>query len=360
MLLHDLAAKAAKASMVSCAWLALLSTGPAFAQPPADFSALAREQGPAVVAIMTRQQAEELALPPLLPEFFRRFGERELQEQSRLALGSGFVISPEGHIVTANHVVESAAEIRVTFANGSSVAAQLVGRDPPTDLAVLKIEPPRRLSVVRWGDSDAIEPGAWTVAIGSPFGLGGTVTVGVLSAHSRDLRIGKVGDLLQTDASINRGNSGGPLFNAGGEVIGVNTAILSPTGGHIGIGFAVPSNTARRVAQELIEIGAVQRGYLGAVVLSVTPATARALNLGQRRGALVARVQAGSPAARAGLQRGDLITQLGGDEIDSARTLTRMMRDRRPGARLPAVVWRRGRERSFTIVLGEHAPSNVP
>src|SRR5690606_7248616 len=265
--------------------LALLPLPVAAQQTPVDFTAIVKEKSPAVVAITTRQRAEEQeqqALPEDLPfrEFFRRYFEERpgspIPRRSRQALGSGFVISSDGHIITNNHVVENADEINVVFGQNSPVSARLVGRDPATDIAVLKVDPQPNMTVATWGDSDAAEPGSWAIAIGSPFGLGGTVTVGVVSARSRDIRSGPYDDYIQTDASINRGNSGGPLFNARGEVIGVNTAIFSPAGINIGIGFAVPSKTAQNVAEQLIRTGRVERGDVGLRLQDITPALADA------------------------------------------------------------------------------------
>lgn len=244
---------------------------------PNDFTAIVREKIPAVVAITTKQIIQDQAT---LGDFLSPFGSPGLgpaQPQVREALGSGFVISPEGYIVTNNHVVADAGEIHVVFSDKETLPAQLVGRDPATDLAVLKIDPRSNMTTTAWGDSDAVQPGAWTIAIGSPFGLGGTVTVGVLSARSRDINAGPYDDFLQTDASINRGNSGGPLFNARGEVIGVNTAIVSPTGGSIGIGFAVPSRTARNVVDQLIRTGRIERGFIGVRLQEITPSMPRRL-----------------------------------------------------------------------------------
>jgi serine protease Do len=291
---------------------------------PGDFTGIVREKIPAVVAITTRQFIEDQTNSMPFGDFFGPFGGSggpgPVQPQVREALGSGFVISQDGYIVTNNHVVQQASEIHVVFSDKETSPAQLVGRDPATDIAVLKIDPRPNLTPVVWGDSDAVEPGAWTIAIGSPFGLGGTVTVGVLSARSRDIQVGPYDDFLQTDASVNQGNSGGPLFNTRGEVIGVNTAIVSPTGGSIGIGFAVPSRTARTVVDQLIRTGRIERGFIGVRLQEITPAIAEALGMPGSEGALVASVEPGGPAEKAGVQSGDVITRFNGKEIKSARS----------------------------------------
>jgi serine protease Do len=265
------------------------------------------------------------------------------------------VISAEGHVVTNNHVIENAREVQVVFPDKTTASARLVGRDPSTDIAVLKIEPRPNMAVARWGNSDAVEPGAWVIAIGSPFGLGGTVTVGVLSARSRDIKAGLYDDFLQTDASINQGNSGGPLFNTTGEVIGVNTAIFSPVGANVGIGFAVPSRTAEAVAEQLIRSGRVDRGYLGVRLQEVTPALAQALRLRESKGALVASVEPGSPAEKAGVRTGDVITAYGGRTIDSPRDLTRAAAAQKPGTQASLTVQRGGGARELTVALGQRS-----
>lgn len=339
---------------------------PAMAQQaatPPDFSGIVREKLPAVVAIRTQQMVEEqggaLTDDSPLGEFLRRYygdNGRPRQER-RSSLGSGFVINSDGHIITNNHVIEDASEIRVVFSDQTTVEAKLVGRDPATDIAVLKIEPRPNMTVVTWGDSDKMEPGAWTIAIGSPFGLGGTVTVGVLSARSRDIQSGLYDDFLQTDASINRGNSGGPLFNASGEVIGVNTAIFSPIGANIGIGFAVPSRTAQAVAEQLIQTGRVERGYIGLRLQELTPSLAQALGRADSKGVLVASVEPRGPAEAAGIKTGDVITQVNGQDVEGPRDLARAVAALKPGSQARLIVFRDGSMQEIQVSVGQRESS---
>ena len=356
-----------RANVIGGALLLLASAAPTPSlaqQAPTDFTAIVKQKMPAVVAITTKQRVEEQeqaqSIPDDLPfrEFFRRYyGDRfaPRREQPRQALGSGFVITPEGYVVTNNHVVEDAEEIQVVFNDKNNVPARLVGRDPATDIAVLKVDPRPNMAVAAWGDSDTAEPGSWVIAIGSPFGLGGTVTVGVVSATSRDIRSGPYDDFIQTDASINRGNSGGPLFNARGEVIGVNTAIFSPSGVNIGIGFAVPSKTAAMVTDQLIRTGRVERGYVGLRLQEITPAIAQALGRPDAKGVLVASVEPGGPADKAGIKSGDVITAFDGKPVDSGRDLSRAVAAMKPGAQASVTVLRDGRTQDLSIAVGERA-----
>jgi serine protease Do len=356
-------------SQILAGILTALTLGPlpsAAQQAPIDFTAIAKQATPAVVAVTTKQRVEEQerlqSIPDDLPfrEFFRRyFDERSgpRQPEPRQALGSGFVISREGHIVTNNHVVEDAAEIQVVFADKTQVPAKLVGRDAATDIAVLKIDPRPNMTVAVWGDSDAAEPGSWVVAIGNPFGLGGTVTVGVVSARSRDIRSGPYDDFIQTDAAINRGNSGGPLFNVRGEVIGVNTAIFSPSGVNIGIGFAVPSQTAQAVADQLVRTGRVERGYVGLRLQELNPALAQAIGRTDDKGVLVAMVETGGPADKAGIKTGDVITHFSGKPVESGRDLSRAVAAMRPGSQAPITVFRDGKALELTVAIGQRSDS---
>jgi serine protease Do len=337
--------------------LALLWAAPVPAvaqQTPTDFTEIVAQMTPAVVAVTSRRQIEQQAIPDALPEPFAERFRRQMPAppQEAEAMGSGFLISEDGYIVTNNHVIQEASEIQVLLSDGTSRAAELVGSDSATDIAVLQIDSTQGMAVARWGDSDAVQPGAWTIAIGSPFGLGGTVTVGVLSARSRDIRSGPYDDYLQTDASVNRGNSGGPLFDARGQVIGVNTAIISPTGGNIGIGFAVPSRAAQRVVEQLIETGEVQRGYIGVRLQDMTDALARALDLQQAEGTLVAQVEPDSPAEAAGLRSGDVILEIEGQEVESSRELSFAVAERAPGDEVALTVRRDGEARAVRMALG--------
>ncbi|MEZ0171353.1 DegQ family serine endoprotease [Microvirga sp. TS319] len=352
-------------SMLSAAALSVPAT-PVFAQQPqvpTDFTAIVKQKMPSVVAITTRQHVQEQSQMPSLPEdlpfreFFRRYygdgAHQDQREQIRQALGSGFVISQDGYIVTNNHVVEGAEEIHVVFGENTNVPAKLVGHDQATDIAVLKVDPQPNMTVASWGDSDAAEPGSWAIAIGSPFGLGGTVTVGVVSARARDIRSGPYDDFIQTDASINRGNSGGPLFNAAGEVIGVNTAIFSPTGTNIGIGFAVPSRTAQAVANQLIQTGHIERGFIGLSLQDITPPIAQALGRPDDTGVLVASVEAGGPAEKAGAQSGDIITKFNDKPVENGRSLSRSVAAVKPGSEATLTVVRGGKTQDLKVTVGQ-------
>ncbi len=342
---------------------------------PASFAPLARRLLPAVVNISTSQASpiarrdrpdapEMPQAPPGSPfeEFFRDFfnrnrpGAPDAPQRPRRAqsLGSGFVIDASGLVVTNNHVIDGADEINVILHDNTTLKAELLGTDPRTDLAVLRIKSDKPLTAVGWGNSDTAEVGDWVVAIGNPFGLGGTVTAGIVSARGRDIRQGLYDDFIQTDAAINRGNSGGPLFNLAGEVIGINTAIYSPTGGSIGIGFAIPANLARSIVAQLADGGKVRRGWLGVNIQQVTDEIAESLGMqGGGRGALVARAQDNGPAAEAGITSGDVILRFNGQEVREMRSLPRIVAETEVGREVPVVVWRDGAERSITVTLGE-------
>jgi serine protease Do len=347
---------------------------------PSSFAPLAQRLLPAVVNIQTTQAtAQQRAgrdapdvprAPPGSPfeEFFRDFLERNRppgqpapgqpgrpQPPGRgQSLGSGFVIDPSGIVVTNNHVIDGAAEINVVLQDNTTLRAELLGADPRTDLAVLRVRPEQPLPSVTLGDSDTAQVGDWVLAIGNPFGLGGSVTAGIVSARGRDIRQGLYDDFIQTDAAINRGNSGGPLFNLAGEVVGINTAIYSPTGGSIGIGFAIPSNLARNIVAQLRDNGRVRRGWLGVNIQQVTDEIAESLGLQNgTRGALVARAQEGGPAAAGGIQAGDVILRFNGREVREMRNLPRIVADTTVGERVPVVVWRDGKEQTVTITVAE-------
>lgn len=344
---------------------------------PASFSQMVKDKLPAVVNVSTTQTASDEETPfgplpemPDLPpdspfrDFFERFfGEGMPRPPGPLqALGSGFIIDPEGYVVTNNHVVAEADEISVILQDDTELEARLVGRDPRTDLALLKVESEEPLPALEWGDSDTTEVGDWVLAVGNPFGLGGTVTAGIISARARNIEAGPYDDFLQTDASINRGNSGGPLFAMDGTVIGVATAIFSPTGGNIGIGFAIPSADAQPIIDELRRTGTVQRGWLGVTIQPVTPEAAEALGLQQPRGALVSNVADGSPAAEAGVQVGDVILRFSGREISDVRSLSRAVAETPIGQATETVIWRDGEEVTLSpeIALLQEPEAEVP
>jgi serine protease Do len=268
------------------------------------------------------------------------------------AQGSGFIIDPSGYIVTNDHVVDGAQEITVILDDGSKHTARVKGRDPKTDLALIKIDAGRALPYVELGDSDGTKVGDWVIAVGNPFGLGGTVTAGIISARGRDLHSGPFDDYLQIDAPINRGNSGGPLFDATGRVIGVNTAIWSPSGGSVGIGFAVPSTLARSVVDQLMAHGSIARGWLGVQIQAVTPEVAESLGVAEEKGALVAAVTPESPAAKAGLRPGDLILSMDGKPLDDFKALPRLVAGAEPGQGASLEVLREGKTRDLSVTLG--------
>jgi serine protease Do len=275
----------------------------------------------------------------------------------RIALGSGFIIDPDGHIVTNNHVIGDASKVEVTLQDGDKYTAKIVGRDLRTDLAVLKIDAGHPLPYVTFGNSDSAQIGDWVVAVGNPFGLGGSVTTGIISARGRDIHTGQFDDFLQIDAPINRGNSGGPTFNLSGQVVGINTAIYSPNGGSVGIGFAVPSNVAKTVVTALEEHGKVERGWLGVQIQEVTPAIAASLGLKNDHGALVAMVTPDSPSAAAGLKQGDVILGFDGKDITKMRDLPHYVAADAPGAKATLTIWRDGKQSQVDLKLGE-MPSN--
>jgi len=350
--------RAAAAPLAGLA-VALLLALPAQARGvPESFADLADELLPTVVNIATSQVVEgglgEESFEELFREFFERRGEGlpTPRQRRQSSLGSGFVIDAAGYIVTNHHVVEGADEITVRLHDNTSLRATLIGTDDKTDLALLKVESPRPLPAARWGDSDSARVGDWVLAIGNPFGLGGTVTAGIISARQRDINAGPYDDFLQTDASINRGNSGGPTFNMAGEVIGVNTAIFSPSGGSIGIGFAIPSSMARGIVESLREFGEVRRGWLGVHIQTVTEELAEGLRLPDSSGALVASVVEEGPAAAAGIQQGDVILEFDGRSVTEMRRLPRMVAETPVGRAVEVVIWRKGERQRLEVNLG--------
>ncbi|HEY5829453.1 MAG TPA: Do family serine endopeptidase [Hyphomicrobiaceae bacterium] len=290
-------------------------------------------------------------------DFFNRKGGRGPSDRKVSSLGSGFVIDgKEGYVVTNNHVIEGADEIIVNFNDGTKLKVdKVIGKDTKTDLALLKVSPKKPLPSVPFGSSNRIKVGDWVMAIGNPFGLGGSVTVGIISAKQRDINSGPYDDYLQTDAAINKGNSGGPLFNMEGEVIGVNTAIISPTGGSIGIGFAVPSDTALVVIDQLREFGETRRGWLGVKIQTITDDIAEASGIKENTGALVASVTAGSPAAKAGIQDGDVILKFDGKDVTSMRGLPRLVAQTPIGKDVDVELLRKGQRVTIKVAVGRLA-----
>ncbi|HKK85074.1 MAG TPA: Do family serine endopeptidase [Roseovarius sp.] len=340
------------------------------AQARESFADLADRVSPAVVNITTSTVVAQGAGPsPIVPEgspfedLFREFRDRSGQgdrPRRTSALGSGFVISEDGFVVTNNHVIESADEIIIEFFSGKELEAEVVGTDPKTDIALLKVSPDEALPYVSFGDSDTARVGDWVMAMGNPLGQGFSVSAGIVSARNRALS-GTYDDYIQTDAAINRGNSGGPLFNMDAQVIGVNTAILSPTGGSIGIGFSMASNVVTRVVDQLKEYGETRRGWLGVRIQDVTDDVAEAMGLEEVRGALVTDVPEG-PAAEAGMESGDVILSFDGKQVEDTRGLVRQVGNTQVGKTVRVVVFREGKTQTLKVTLGrrEAAEGAVP
>jgi serine protease Do len=342
--------------------LVLFATGPAALAAPApeSFAPLAEKVTPAVVNISSVHHPKAGAtadLPPDIPPgspfefFFRQFGGQNARPREVMGLGSGFIIDPDGYVVTNNHVIDEASGIKVTLPDGKQYDAKVIGADPQTDLAVLKIDAKRKLPYLEWGDSDALKVGDWIIAVGDPFGLGGSVTAGIVSARSRDIHAGPFDDFIQVDASINQGNSGGPTFDMNGRVVGINTAIATPNGGSVGIGFAIPSNLARPIIQQLREGGKVQRGWLGVQVQEVTPELASALGLSEPKGALVSDVVPQSPAEKAKLKQGDVILTFDGRDVKEMRDLPRIVADTPANKSVELGIWRNGHEVKQAVTI---------
>ncbi len=368
-------AAAAHRLLPAALMLVLLWPAAAPARPaPDSFADLAARLLPAVVNISTSQTIKSdrgrgvgpdvPQFPPGSPfeEFFKDFfnrnregGPSQPQALPRRAtsLGSGFVIDPSGLVVTNNHVIGEADEITVTLQDDTNYKAEVVGRDTKIDVALLRIKPTKPLASVKFGDSDKIRIGDWVLAIGNPFGLGGTVTAGILSARAREINAGPYDDFLQTDAAINRGNSGGPMFNMDGEVIGINTAIYSPSGGSIGIGFALPSNLARPVLEQIRDFGHARRGWLGVNIQSVTDEIAESLGLDKPHGALIASVKDGGPAQVAGIQPGDVVLDFDGKEVTDMRHLPRIVAETPIDKTVKVTLWRKRKEVKLDVTVGE-------
>lgn len=352
----------------------VLAPQAAQARAPESFADLAEAVSDAVVNISATQKVDERrpqGFPQLGPggtpfddlfeEFFKRRGQRGAPQgqgdeapRSRKSnsLGSGFVIDSAGIVVTNNHVVADASEVTVIFNDGQKLKAEVLGRDAKVDVAVLRVKPEKPLKAVTFGDSDKMRVGDWVLAVGNPFGLGGTVTAGIVSARNRNIDSGPYDNYLQTDASINKGNSGGPLFNMVGEVIGINTAILSPSGGSIGIGFASPSSTVVPVISQLREFGETRRGWLGVRIQNVDDSIAESLGLGKARGALVAGVDEKGPAKPAGLKTGDVIVKFDGREVKESRDLPKIVAATPVGKAVDVIVMRDGKEVTKSVTLG--------
>ena len=355
----------------------LLNAPQAHAAPSDGFADLAEKLLPTVVNISTTQKMEEQTAPnyrrlpaPNFPQFPEGhpfndllndfFGQPldMMPQQQRLpatSLGSGFVIDVDkGLIITNNHVIDGADEIKITLHDDTILPAEIIGIDDKTDLAVLKANlKGEKVAAAKFGDSDDMRVGDWVLAIGNPFGLGGTVTAGIISARQRDINSGPYDDYLQTDASINRGNSGGPMFNMKGEVIGINTAIFSPTGGSVGIGFAIPSTLAEPVVQQLTEFGRTRRGWLGVKIQAVTEDIASGLGLEDAKGALVAEATPTGPAEKAGIKTGDVILSFNGRDINEMRELPRIVAETPIDKDVPVVVWREGKKLTLKANIGE-------
>ncbi|MFN8971665.1 MAG: Do family serine endopeptidase [Alphaproteobacteria bacterium] len=348
------------------------------AEMPASFADMLAPKMAAVVNISTLQKIKTSGVPlgfenlpndpQLAPfkDFFEQF-QREMErrgggprEREATSLGSGFVIDPTGFVVTNYHVVAQADAVWVIFSDNTKLKAKIIGMDAKTDLALLKVEPTKPVTYVSFGNSDALRVGDWVVAVGNPFGLGGSVSAGIVSARGRNINAGPFDDFIQTDAAINRGNSGGPLFNAGGEVVGINSAIFTPTGGSVGIGFAVPSALAEPVITQLKTNGKLHRGWLGVKVQEVTEEVANSMDLGKPRGALVLEITPNGPAQGSGILPGDVVVRFNGKPIDEMRNLPRMVAETKVGTKAELTVWRQGNEKTFAITLGELPDDSKP
>jgi serine protease Do len=336
----------------------------------AGFADLAAKVGPAVVNIATTAGADQTAeqappnfqgqMPNFPPgsqfgELFRHHfnGQDQMRSGPAHALGSGFIVDPAGYVVTNNHVVDHAHEVKVTLTDGQTYTAKVLGRDAKTDLALLKIEAGKPLPYVAFGDSAKERVGDWVIAVGNPFGLGGTVTAGIVSAHDRNLDNGPYDDYLQIDAPINPGNSGGPLFNQSGQVVGIDTAIYSPNGGSVGIGFAIPSNVATKVVAQLRENGKVERGWLGVAMQPLTPALASAIGHPAAKGVIVDKVMDDSPAAKAKLREGDVITAFNGEAITGPRDLAMDVANAAGGSAVKLTILRDGKQSEVSVSIGQ-------
>ena len=327
------------------------------ANMPASFADLAEKLMPSVVnistttTVTTRSNPFPFEFPPGSPfeDMFKDYGTPQKRQTS--ALGSGFIIDEKGIVITNNHVIQGAEDVFVRVNGEKNIKAKVIGADPGMDLAVLQIESDQKFTPVKFGDSDTARIGDWVIAIGNPFGLGGTVTAGIISARNRSIGLSRYEDYIQTDASINQGNSGGPLFNMDGDVVGINTAILGQSGS-IGIGFAIPSNSAQKVINQLIEFGETKRGWLGVRIQTVTKDIADVEKLDEPRGALVASVAENSPSDKGGIKAGDIILEFDGKKINEMSELPRIVAETEVGKKVKLKVWRNKREITKEIILG--------
>lgn len=356
------------ATTVALSGALVLAPLPAYAVPAGGYGDLVEAVSPSVVFIEVtakptpvsaeRSERQSRGQPGnnQFEEFMRRFGQPlpdGAQQQPRNGLGSGFIVSADGMIVTNNHVVQNAAKVTVKLSDGSRYTAEVIGTDPMTDVALIRIDTGTPLPALTWGASDQMRAGDEVVAVGNPFGLGGTVTAGIVSAMSRDINSGPFDDFIQTDAAINRGNSGGPLFNNAGEVIGVNTAIYSPDGGSVGIGFAVPSDMVQKIVADLADDGMIQRGWLGVQIKPMSDEIANVLGYDTPRGAVIEAVTDASPAAKAGLLKDDIILSFNGTEITELRDLPRAVAETAPATETTLTVLRKGKEVTLDLTTGD-------
>ncbi len=335
-----------------------LFNGNLWAKPmPSSFADLAEELMPSVVNISTTQTIKTQAnpfpfqFPPGSPfeEMFKDF--QRPTERKATSLGSGFIIKKDGTIVTNNHVIANADDIIVRVDN-KEYKAKVLGADPYSDIAVLKIQSSKNFNIVKFGNSDKSRVGDWVIAIGNPFGLGGTVTSGIISARNRDINLTRYDDFIQTDASINQGNSGGPLFNMDGDVIGINTAIISPSGASSGIGFAIPANYASTIIDQLIKYGETKRGWLGVRIQQVTKEIATVAGLNEPKGAFIGGVSEGSPAEKGGMKSGDIVLEFDGQKIETMRNLPKVVANTKPNKRVVVKVWRDKKLITLRLTLG--------
>ena len=335
-----------RASSASATGVAQIQAPPAAAVSRAGTHAsladMVEAVGPSVVQIDATGEGRAVLTP---------FG--AVRQPAQRAVGSGFIVDRQGLVITNNHVVDGASKVAVTLSDGTERTARVLGTDPKTDIAVLRIEGGGEFQPVQWGDSDSLRVGENVFAVGSPFGLGNSVTAGIVSARGREIGAGPYDDFLQVDAAINSGNSGGPLFDANGRVVGVNTAIFSPSGGSVGIGFAIPSRMAMNIAREIVEDGEVSRGHVGVALQDLSPDLARALDVPTAKGAVIAQVQPGGPAAASGLARGDVVRSFAGKPVEDSRDFARFVAEADAGASVPVTVLRGGRELALNLRIGE-------